>query len=176
MQVWLINLKLHFNFNIAQSHREALVQSLLSIYSVASTSHQYYVGLSIWTWIRCIWKTSKDRKLNEVLNTNFVHLHDAKSECGSHDLKALHSLLSVSLCIPLRIFFFLRHSFSKLFKDSNLGVGLKFTHTPKEPSFLSDILIAIFSDQYFNRHAFWSVPQPLHYVPSLNKIVTQVQA
>lgn len=147
MQVWLINLKLHFNFNIAQSHREALVQSLLSIYSMASTSHRYYVGLSIWTWIRSIWKTSKDRKLNEVLNTNFVHLHDAKSECGSHDLKALHSLLSVSLCIPLRIFFFETFLLKIIQRFKFGGWSQVYTYSQR----------ALISEQYFNSHIFWSV-------------------
>lgn len=103
MQVWLIILKLYFYFNISQSHPVALIQSLLSV--------QWHPLLIHTTWdllfkldIRSIWKIPKDWRRNEVLNTSFVPLHDAKTELWSHDLKVLHRLLS--LCIPLRTNFF----------------------------------------------------------------------
>lgn len=59
MQVWLVILKLYFYFNISQSHQVALVQSLLSIYSMASSSQQYYMGHPIWTWHQKYLKNSK---------------------------------------------------------------------------------------------------------------------
>lgn len=62
MHVWLIILKLYFYFNISQAHQVALVQSLLSIYSMVSTSHQYYMGLSIWTWHQKYLKNPKEQE------------------------------------------------------------------------------------------------------------------